>query len=76
MSGRRDVRVAGAGGRDVCTVVVNRRQTSIQLASEPSAVRSASVNDLRFEFVQLDPYPFSARPTQPSDYRLSVRVVR
>ncbi len=58
------------------TVVASARQVSIELRSDPAAARAASVNGLRFEWVQLDPYPFSSRPTQPGDYRLTIRVVR
>ncbi|MBE3072302.1 MAG: hypothetical protein IMZ67_04945, partial [Acidobacteria bacterium] len=58
------------------TVVASARQVSIELRSDPAAARTASVNGLRFEWVQLDPYPFSSRPTQPGDYRLTIRVVR
>ena len=31
---------------------------------------------LRVELVQLDPYPFSARPIQPEDYRATLRITR
>ena len=58
------------------TVVASGRPVSIELRSDPAAARAASVNGLRFEWVQLDPYPFSSRPTQPGDYRLTIRVVR
>ncbi|MBE3131833.1 MAG: hypothetical protein IMZ55_00020 [Acidobacteria bacterium] len=58
------------------TVVASARQVSIELRSDPAAARTASVNGLRFEWVQLDPYPFASRPTQPGDYRLTIRVVR
>jgi hypothetical protein len=30
----------------------------------------------RIELVQLDPYPFSARPIEPGEYRATLRVTR
>ena len=30
----------------------------------------------RIELVQLDPYPFSARPIEPGEYRATLRVAR
>jgi hypothetical protein len=32
--------------------------------------------DLRITLVQLQPYPFSSRPTQPSDYRATLEARR
>jgi hypothetical protein len=31
---------------------------------------------VRIELVQLDPYPFSARPIEPGEYRATLRVAR
>lgn len=60
----------------ILSVAVSRRSTSVQLASDPSTARVASVNDLRFEFLQLAPYPWLSRPTQPGEYVLTIHVVR
>lgn len=39
-------------------------------------MRPARHGDLTLAIVELAPYPFSARPTQPGDYRLTLRVKR
>ena len=37
---------------------------------------SAGHRDLRIELLELQPYPFSARPINPSDYRATLVVTR
>ena len=39
-------------------------------------MRPARHGDITLEIVELAPYPFSSRPTQPGDYRLTLRVRR
>jgi hypothetical protein len=57
-------------------VIMNANERSIQLLSDPKASRAATVDDLRVEWGQLDPYPSLTSPTEPGDYRLTVRVIR
>jgi hypothetical protein len=37
-------------------------------------MRLARHGNLSLEIVELAPYPYSARPTQPGDYRLTLRI--
>jgi hypothetical protein len=37
---------------------------------------SATHGDVVIQLVQLQPYPFSGRPTQPGDYRATLRATR
>jgi hypothetical protein len=39
-------------------------------------MRPALHEDLTIALVELAPYPFSSRPTQPGDYRAKLRVTR
>jgi len=39
-------------------------------------MRPVSHEDLAIALVELTPYPFSSRPTQPGDYRATLRVTR
>lgn len=39
-------------------------------------MRPAVHEDLAIALVELTPYPFSSRPTQPGDYRATLRVTR
>jgi hypothetical protein len=39
-------------------------------------MQPVTYDGLRVELVQLDPYPFSARPIQPEDYRATLRITR
>ena len=58
------------------TVIAASRPVGIELGSDPEPARAVAVNGLRLEWMQLDPYPFASRPTQPGDYRLTINVVR
>jgi len=66
---------AGRAGAKLA-VVIDASEQPFELHSDPEATRAQSVGDLRFEWIQLDPYPMVSRPTQPGDYRLTIRVVR
>ncbi len=57
-------------------VIMSASEQSILLLSYPDASRAATVDELRVEWEQLDPYPSLANPIQPGMYRLTVRVSR
>jgi len=58
------------------TVVAATTSTTVDIHSDPAAARAVSVGHVRVEWQQLAPYPYTIRPTQPGDYRLTVRVKR
>jgi hypothetical protein len=66
---------AGRAGAKLA-LVIDASEQPFELHSDPEAARVQSVGDLRFEWIQLDPYPMVSRPTQPGDYRITIRVVR
>ena len=47
-----------------------------EIAFETGEPRPVAYDGLTLELVQLSPYPFSATPIQPSDYRATVRIRR
>lgn len=57
------------------TLTNGRRSLGFQLRTDPPGDRAVA-EGITLELVQLEPYPFASRPHQPSDYRLTVRVVR
>jgi hypothetical protein len=57
------------------TVRSARRDTPVELRSDPVAARTVVVDDLRLEWIQLEPYPVAGEPVPP-DYRLVVHIVR
>jgi hypothetical protein len=50
--------------------------TTVQIQSDPVNARAARAGIVRVEWKQLEPYPSFRNPVQPSDYRLTLRVVR
>lgn len=58
------------------TVTSAARQTEVHVQTDPPAARTARAEGLIIECVALDPYPWYSRPTQPGDYRATVRVRR
>jgi hypothetical protein len=62
-SARVDVQVTGAWGVQI-------------LSFETGNLQPVRVGTLTLELVQLAPYPFSAQPIDPADYRATFRVTR
>jgi hypothetical protein len=57
--------------------VVDRRGVSgYELHTGDARLASASHRDLRITLVQLEPYPFSSHPIDPSEYRATLLVTR
>ena len=46
------------------------------LHTHDAAQASVTHGDVRIALVELQPYPFSSRPTQPSDYRVTLEARR
>jgi hypothetical protein len=67
-----------SAGRAVVKVTVTSANvaTGLQIQSDPLAARTAAAGEVRVEWRQLEPYPSYWHPVQPSDYRLTLRVVR
>jgi hypothetical protein len=57
-------------------VVLPTRGGSQAYALHTGDLRPVAHDDLTIGLVELTPYPFSARPIQPSDYRVTLRVSR
>jgi hypothetical protein len=67
------------GGDAVVTVRVRgsgEATASYDLHTGDSARAAAKHRDFRVELVELQPYPFSSRPTTPTEYRATLRVTR
>ena len=58
------------------TVTGTEAPAAVEIRSDPADARTASAGDVRIEWRELQPYPSASRPTQPADYRLTVRVTR
>ena len=56
--------------------VIPGRGSARNYALHTGDMRAVSHEDLTIALVELSPYPFSARPIQPSDYRATLRVSR
>lgn len=63
-SARVDIQVTASTG----TVQIINFETG-----DPKAVQ---IGSLTIDLVQLSPYPFSAHPIDPADYRVTLRVIR
>jgi hypothetical protein len=57
------------------TLVAGARETRVELRTDPAPARVRSVDGLRLELVQLEPYPYSTRSIPPGEYRATLRVV-
>jgi hypothetical protein len=67
------------GGDAVVTLRVRdsgNATATYDLHTGDSARAAAKHRDFRVELVELQPYPFSSRPTTPADYRVTLRVTR
>jgi len=58
------------------TLLARARQTRVELRTDPASARVTSVEGLRLELVQLEPYPRSTSPIPQGDYRATLRAVR
>jgi hypothetical protein len=56
--------------------VLPNRGSSQAYALHTGDMRPVVHNDLTIALVELTPYPYSARPTLPTDYRATLRVSR
>jgi hypothetical protein len=57
-------------------VVIPNRGSEQAYALHTGDMRPVSHADLTISLVELTPYPFSARPIQPGDYRATLKVAR
>jgi hypothetical protein len=53
-----------------------RGLASVTLHTEPGEAQRATIGDWTLTLTRLDPYPYSARPIAPRDYRVSLRADR
>jgi hypothetical protein len=85
------LRFDGVSGDSRCpadAICITGGDAQVQIAVTPSAgarrdytlhtgdMRPVKHDDLTIALVELSPYPFSARPIQPSDYRATLRLTR
>jgi hypothetical protein len=85
------LRFDGVTGDSRCpadAICITGGDAEVHIAVTPSAgarrdytlhtgdMRPVKHEDLTIALVELAPYPFSARPIQPSDYRATIRVTR
>lgn len=65
------------GGDALVQITVLRGRTGSQSYTlHTGDMRPVVHDDLTIALVDLTPYPYSARPIQPSDYRLTLRISR
>ena len=57
------------------TLLVDDRETTVSLRTDASGP-TVVARGVALQLVRLDPYPFFGRPTQPGDYRATLRIVR
>jgi hypothetical protein len=53
-----------------------RGAASVTLHTQPGDAQRATFGDWTLTLTRLDPYPYSARPIAPRDYRVSLRADR
>jgi hypothetical protein len=85
------LRFDGVTGDSRCpadAICITGGDAQVHIAVAPSAgarrdytlhtgdMRPVKHDDLTIALVELSPYPFSARPIQPSDYRATLRLTR
>ena len=56
--------------------VLRARRGAQAYALHTGDMRPVAHDDLTIALVELSPYPFSAQPIQPGDYRATLRVSR
>ena len=64
------------GGDAIVRIEVTTADGSGKYELHTGSGRPVVHADLTIHLVQLDPYPFSAQPIDPSSYRATLRVVR
>lgn len=64
------------GGDAVVKVSVLTATSAQVYELRTGAMRPFTYADMTVSLVQLDPYPFSARPIEPADYRATLLVTR
>jgi hypothetical protein len=65
------------GGDALVQIAVLRPRSSTQSYTlHTGNLRPVVHDDLTIALVDLTPYPYSARPIQPGDYRLTLRISR
>jgi hypothetical protein len=65
-----------AGDATIAILVVDDQGSSrYELHTDPSR-KSATHRDLRIELMELQPYPDTTRPTDPAQYRVTLRASR
>ena len=64
------------GGDAIVRMEITAGSTSVERDLHTANNEPALYRNVRIELVQLDPYPFSARPIEPGDYRATLKVSR
>ncbi|MGH9310674.1 MAG: hypothetical protein ACRD1U_14955 [Vicinamibacterales bacterium] len=65
------------GGDAIVRVDVTAGEINATRDLHTGVTQPVTVDGVRIELLQLDPYPFSSRPPiEPADYRATLRVVR
>jgi hypothetical protein len=64
------------GGSATVKVEVGGSGEKRELTFETGELKPATYHEWSLELVQLMPYPFSATPIKPEDYRATLRVTR
>lgn len=64
------------GGDAVVRIEITAGQSAAERELHTANRQPADHENVRVELVQLDPYPFSARPIALADYRATLRVTR
>ena len=64
------------GGDALVHITALSRQSSRDYELHTGDMRPVRHGDLTIALVELQPYPFSARPTEPAEYRATFHVTR
>ena len=64
------------GGDAIVHIAVLEGTSVTPYELQTGPLQPVRYGDLTLELVRLDPYPFSARPIDPSEYRATLRVTR
>ena len=64
------------GGDAIVRVTLSTNGTAGQRDLHTGSMAAVTFEDLQIQLVELQPYPFSSRPFDPSEYRATVRVKR
>jgi hypothetical protein len=64
------------GGDAEVKIAVAARGATAERSLHTGNMQPVTVEDVRIELVQLQPYPFSAQPIEPAAYRATFRITR